>query len=203
MQALLMGVGLGLAAGISPGPLLTLVVTTALQRGFRAGLAVALAPLLSDLPIILLSLWVLDRLPPIFLQGITVLGGLFVVYLGVEVWQSIPQATALPPEAVTVRYDLGRGTLVNLLSPHPWLFWLAVGGPLTLRYAVEGWGGAAAFLAGFYLCLVGSKVVLAWGMARARHRLHGRLYRGVLLAGGGMLVGLGLWLLGQGLLGLG
>ncbi len=198
-----MGIGLGLAAGLSPGPLLTLVVTTALQRGFRAGLAVALAPLLSDLPVILLSLWVLDRLPPLFLQGVTALGGLFVVYLGVEVWRGIPQALALSAEAFKARHDLGRGVLVNLLSPHPWLFWLAVGGPLTLRYAAGGWVGAIAFPAGFYLCLVGSKVVLAWGMARARHRLHARLYRGALLAGGGMLVGLGLWLLGQGVLGLG
>jgi len=46
-----MGLGLGLAAGASPGPLLTLVVSSTLARGFGAGLRVALAPVLTDAPI--------------------------------------------------------------------------------------------------------------------------------------------------------
>lgn len=199
MQPLLVGLGLGFAAGVSPGPLLTLVITTALRRGFRAGLAVALAPLLTDLPIILLSLWVLDRLPAGFLQAVGLLGGLFVIYLGVETWRDIPKARLDAPSAAPVRRDLGRGVLVNLLSPHPWLFWLTVGGPLVLRYADQGLTAAGAFLLGFYALLVGSKILLAGGMAGARHRLDDRIYRGLLLVGGTILVGLGLLLVWESL----
>ena len=31
---------------------------------------------------------------------------------------------------VTRTADLRRSALVNALSPHPWLFWITVGGPL-------------------------------------------------------------------------
>jgi threonine/homoserine/homoserine lactone efflux protein len=36
MELMLVGLGLGLAAGVSPGPLLTLVVSSTLARGFGA-----------------------------------------------------------------------------------------------------------------------------------------------------------------------
>jgi MFS family permease len=55
ITALLIGISYGFAAGVSAGPLLGLVITQTLQGGWRAGNLVALAPLLSDLPIILLA----------------------------------------------------------------------------------------------------------------------------------------------------
>ncbi len=60
MELVLIGLGLGLAAGVSPGPLLTLVVSSTLARGFGAGLRVALAPVLTDAPIIVLAILVLQ-----------------------------------------------------------------------------------------------------------------------------------------------
>ncbi|NCD26558.1 MAG: hypothetical protein EOL86_13335, partial [Deltaproteobacteria bacterium] len=48
------GLVLGLSAGLSPGPLLTLMLSETLRHGVRAGLLVAVAPLISDLPIIIL-----------------------------------------------------------------------------------------------------------------------------------------------------
>ena len=59
---LLLGITLGFGAGVSPGPMLVLVITSSLEKGFRAGLRVALAPLASDAPIILISLLVLPAL---------------------------------------------------------------------------------------------------------------------------------------------
>jgi len=54
-------VTLGLSAGFSPGPLLALVVSQTLQYGTMEGIKVAIAPLLTDCPIILVSLFVLAR----------------------------------------------------------------------------------------------------------------------------------------------
>src|SRR5690606_40679233 len=58
LAALTSGLGMGLAAGVSPGPLLVLVVTSTLRGGLRNGIAVAAAPLLSDLVVVTA---VLDR----------------------------------------------------------------------------------------------------------------------------------------------
>ena len=52
MDALILGATIGLAAGISPGPLLFLTITSALRSGARAGVIVACAPLLSDIVVV-------------------------------------------------------------------------------------------------------------------------------------------------------
>ena len=53
---------IGLSGGLSPGPLLALVVAETLARGRRAGLAVAAAPLLTDGPIIVAAVLLMGRI---------------------------------------------------------------------------------------------------------------------------------------------
>ena len=62
MEFLFIGLLLGLSAGISPGPLLTLVIAETLRYGLGAGILVAITPIITDLPIILLTLLILSRL---------------------------------------------------------------------------------------------------------------------------------------------
>ena len=52
------GLGYGFAAAVQPGPFQTYVLSQALNRGWRRALPMALAPLLSDAPIITLMLLV-------------------------------------------------------------------------------------------------------------------------------------------------
>jgi threonine/homoserine/homoserine lactone efflux protein len=78
--------------------------------------------------------------------------------------------------------------LVNLLSPHPWLFWLSVGGPLLVTAWRHGAIYGGAFLLGFYGLLAGSKVVLAVMLSASRHRLSLPWYRGLLGASAGLLL---------------
>ena len=82
MDPLLVGLSLGLTAGVGPGPLLLLVVTSSLRSGWRAGAPVASAPLVSDILVVAGVLLVLDRLPSIALSVLGVLGALFVIYTG-------------------------------------------------------------------------------------------------------------------------
>lgn len=197
MDLMLVGLSLGLAAGVSPGPLLTLVVASSLQRGFGAGFRVAIAPLLTDAPIILLALLVLRDLPPAWLTALTALGGLVVVFLGIVTMRTPP----LDPEAVQESsgsaIDLWRGAVVNLLNPHPWIFWVTVQGPLL----IQGWRRhpaiGIAFVVSFYAAIVGSKVAIAWVVGRGRSLLDARWYRRLLVGCGVLLVAMGVWLLTQ------
>ncbi len=76
---------------------------------------------------------------------------------------------------------------MNALSPHPWLFWNSVGGPLL----VNAWGDApvrgVTFLVGFYGLLVGTKVVVARAAATGRQRMSERWYQRALLGAGVLL----------------
>ena len=202
VEALFTGAGLGLAAGLSPGPLLVLVISASLERGFAGGARVAMAPLVTDVPIVAASLAAASTLPARALTGLTVAGGLFIVHLGVGTVRRAgnPQATASRAAGrQAASGDLWRGALVNVLSPHPWLFWLGIGGPLvTLLWRQSGGPAAAVFLALFYGALVGSKLLLAALLARGRHALGGHAHRRVISACGLLLVGLGLWLVASG-----
>ena len=172
---LAMGVVLGLSAGFAPGPLLTLVISETLQHNLRAGLKVALAPLITDLPIVLAVFLVLrqvDDFAPFL--GILALGGS--IFLLILAWQNLTQAGPdISLEPLPER-SWRKGILANFLSPHPYLFWLSVGGP-TLSRALEIHALAAAlFVFGFYLCLVGTKLLLAWMTARSKGFIRGRWY---------------------------
>ncbi|MDH7486301.1 MAG: LysE family translocator [Anaerolineae bacterium] len=199
MHYLFLGLTLGLSAGITPGPLLTLVITAALRRGLTGGLLVALAPFVTDAPIIALSLLLLDRLPPWALTAVTAAGGLLVVYLGVDALRAA-RRRELPGqiEGNSIgRSELWQGALVNALNPHPYLFWATVGGPTLLAGWREGTAYAAAFLLGFYALLVGSKVIVAWLVARQSRALSPRVYRLALNLLGVAMIALGLLLVRQ------
>jgi threonine/homoserine/homoserine lactone efflux protein len=84
---------------------------------------------------------------------------------------------------------------VNLLNPHPYIFWLTVAGPLVARsYQESAIGAIFAFVGGFYGCLVGSKLLLALLIHGGRTRLQGRGYQLALRASGGLLLIFGLML---------
>ncbi|NEX23257.1 LysE family transporter [Thiorhodococcus mannitoliphagus] len=187
MHDLILGILLGVSAGFAPGPVLTLVISETLRHGVRSGIRVAIAPLFTDLPIILVTLLVLSRLSGLdaILGGISIAGGLFVLWMGVEslrVEGMDPQQASTPPQSLI------KGMLANALSPHPYLFWLTVGAPITTEAMQSGIGAAARFIVSFYAALVGSKILLALITGRSRAFLAGRLYRNILRLLGLMLI---------------
>lgn len=199
MNYLIAGLTLGFAAGVSPGPLLTLVITRTLARGLGAGVRVAIAPLLTDLPIILVTVTFFAILPPLLEKVLTVAGGIFVLYLAWETLRSARTAhlTTAAPDASAASADLWQGMLVNFLSPHPWLFWIGVAAPLlTSAWQSSAWA-AMGWLAGFYGMLVGSKMMVAFAVAGGRRFLNDAWYRRLLVASALLLAFFGIALLWQ------
>lgn len=188
MTELFAGLSLGLGAGISPGPLLTLVVTSTLDRGFGAGVRVAVAPLLTDAPIIALTVAVVSSVSDGLLRGLGVAGGIVVVMTGAWTLVTAQRRTDAATDAQPGAADVVRGVLVNAFSPHPWIFWIGVGAPLLVAAWRDSPGLGGAFLVGFYALLVGSKVAIAWLVASSRHRLSDRLRERLVRTGGLLLV---------------
>ena len=192
------GSTLGLSAGFSPGPLLTLVVSETLRYGVKAGVRVALAPLLTDVPIILLTLFILAKLASFqtALGFIALAGGLFIVYLG---YTNLRIQKVEIDLAEVKPYSFRKGVLVNFLNPHVYLFWFTVGAPLTMKAMQQSALAVGAFIGAFYVCLVGSKIVLAFIFGRFRSFLEGRTYLLIMRVLGLLLILLGLWLCYDGL----
>jgi len=170
-----MGIVLGLSAGLAPGPLLTLVISETLEHDIRAGIRVALAPLVTDPPIILLTLFVLSRLSNFhgILGVISLIGGVLVMVMGIQGLK----ARGLEIDLHRTRpRSLAKGILVNILSPHPYLFWLSVGSPIMTKANHHHFFWAAGFVISFYVLLVGAKITLATLVGKSKSFLKGRIY---------------------------
>lgn len=190
MDLLLLGLALGAGAGVSPGPLMVLVVTSALRGGWRAGALAACAPVVTDLVVVAGVLLVLDQLPPVALSVLAVAGGLFLLGTAAQNLRGSRGASlagSAEDRRRAGRQALWQAGVVNLLSPHPWLFWATVLGPLTLRAWHASPPGAVVLVVGFYLAIVGTKVLLAVAVAGGRRWLTDTAYRRLLVAAGVLL----------------
>lgn len=198
LKYLLSGLGLGLAAGVSPGPLMALLVAQTLRYGTREGLKVAAAPVLTDAPIVAASVFVLAQLAGRErLMGVVALvGGAYLMWLA---WGSLRFRGAGTSSGEGAPGSVVKALATNLLNPHVYLFWMAVGAPMT----VEAWrlepSWAVAYMAGFYAALVGSKLVMAWLIGRSRAVLQGRGYVWAMRAAGVLMALVALWLLRDGI----
>ncbi len=197
LQYLASGIVLGLSAGLSPGPLMAFLLRESLSRSAAAGIRAACSPLATDLPIVVGAVFMLETLAAfeVVLGVISLAGAAFLVHLG---WETVRTAS-LDVDPGDAPATWWRGILVNVLSPHPYLFWMTVGAPLLIQAATGGLLAPGMFLAGFYFCLVGSKVTVAIAAARFRKLLGGRVYGVVMKALGAALWVLALMFLVQGI----
>lgn len=179
LKFLSMGGILGLTSGITPGPLLTLVISETLKHNRAEGVKVAISPLITDLPIIIVSFFLFSKFQGmnIVLGIIALLGGTFMAYMGYETWQT----KGLRTEVLTVAPNsLRKGIMANFLNPGPYLFWVTVGTPLLLQALQINLAAVAFFLSTFYILLIGSKITIVLLIAQSKSLLSNRLYFGVM-----------------------
>jgi threonine/homoserine/homoserine lactone efflux protein len=181
IEYFVMGSFLGLASGTSPGPLLAITISETLQHGKWEGVKVAVSPLITDLPIILSVLFVLSHLTSSnFIIGIIAFfGAAYLIYSGVE---------SLKIKKNSIEFDLEKkdalkkGIIVNFGNPHPYIFWISIGGPIILKSLNTHVSATILFIIGFYLFLVGSKVVVALIVEKSKSFINSRYYFSIIRA---------------------
>jgi threonine/homoserine/homoserine lactone efflux protein len=195
------GAALGFSAAASPGPFQAYLLSRAARHGVRRTLPLALAPLASDGPVVAAVLLALSSAPAWLLRGLGIGGGAFLLWLA---WGTMRTLGRPPSPSGTPGAEAGgsflRAALVNAAGPGPWVFWSTVCGPIL----VEAWrvspGRGLAFLAGFYLLLVGGNaaVIALFGLAG---RTGPRAARALGAASAVLLAGMGALQLWRGLSG--
>jgi threonine/homoserine/homoserine lactone efflux protein len=196
------GAALGLTAAATPGSLQTLLISETLLGGIKRGARVTLAPLITDAPIILAVLFVLQRVPPIVVQVLSLAGGVFVLYLAWSLWKQWRAGTSINTEVVATQpigwKGLWRASIVNWLNPNPYLFWTLVGGPTLIAALNQSVWYGIAFLVGMYSVFIGGMLIIAAVFHFARN-LGPRVVRGLLLISIGVLAIFGCLLIQRGL----
>ena len=181
------GTLLGLAAGFSPGPLLVLVISETLSHSVKEGVKVSLAPTITDVPILLVALFVLTQLSNfnLVLGIISILGGFFVLYLGYESLRTKGIELNLEEQNSNA---LKKGVITNALNPHPYIFYMTVGAPMIFKALEENVLNAAAFLGSFLFFLVASKIILALIVGKSKTFLKGTAYINIMRILGVLLI---------------
>ncbi len=196
---LLQGLGFGLAAASQPGPFQTYLISQSLTRGWKRTLIAALAPLVSDGPIILLCVLVLSQVPNWLERFLYIAGGLFILYLAYcafKAWRDFDVNAAQPESKIG---GLPKAALMNALSPGPYIFWTLVTGPILVR----GWRATPmygmSFLTGFYIAMIGTlaAIIIVFGTASS---LGPRVNRALLGISSIALFGFGMYQLWRGIM---
>jgi len=186
-DSLLFGIIFGLAAGLSPGPLITLVVSETLKNGRKEGIEVAISPLISESPIILFVLVILSSLAEnsILMGVISLLGACFLIYLGLS---NLRANVKESKDHVGKDNALLRGITANLLNPNTYMFWLTIGGPRILESAPVHISATILFILGFYMMLVSSKTAVAIVVDKSKTLVKSKYYAYIIRALGIVLI---------------
>ena len=179
---LLQGIGYGLAAASQPGPFQTYLISQTLTRGWKRTLPAALAPLVSDGPIILICVLVLSQVPAWMQRILYIAGGLFILYLAYGTYNSWKNFDSRLPSVETgTQHSILKAALMNALSPGPYIFWTLVTGPILLKGWRETPVNGIGFLIGFYVTLISSlaALILIFGTAAKLGPKFNRMLLGV------------------------
>jgi len=177
---------IGLAVGLSPGPLITLVISETLTKGKKEGIEVAVSVPISELPIILFALVILSSgaEKTILLGVISLLGACFLIYLGLANLRANVKESNHPGKDKA----LLKGITTNLLNPNAYMFWLTIGGPKVLESVHVHSSVFMFFIFGFYMMLVGSKIAVAMVVDRSRTLAKSKYYTYITRALGAVLI---------------
>lgn len=211
---------IGFSGAMMPGPLLTVTIGESARRGFIAGPLITIGHAVLELALILalaggLSFF-LTRGEVV--RAIAVVGGAFLVYMGWGMYRdaragrvSLPvkgrvagggaplgEQAAAPaePAAGVLQEHRGlhpvfAGVLVSLANP-TWILWWATIGLSFITLALQsGYAGLASFFTGHILADLTWYSLVAAAIAGGRRFINDRVYRGILVACGVFLVGLG------------
>jgi threonine/homoserine/homoserine lactone efflux protein len=135
----------------------------------------------------LLSVFILKKLSGFnFVLGtISILGAFFIAYLAYESFTIKRIELNLQNNKIQ---SLGKGIITNISSPHPYLFWMTVGAPAILKaFRINPMSGLL-FILGFYLFLVGSKIIAALIVDKSKSFLQSNTYIYIIRTSGFVLL---------------
>ena len=203
LEYVIIGSGFAFAAAFQPGPLQAYLFSSVLQRGWRRTLPAAFAPLLSDGPIVVITLLVLNRVPEAYQTILRLAGGLLLLYLAWISYRSWQQGVAQGSEQVdSAPRTLIQAMMVNLLNPNPYLGWSLVLGPAVMDAWQKDHAYAVVMIAAFYGTMVVGLAGTIFIFGRTKI-LGPRGQRALVLISAGILACLGVYQLGVSLLNLG
>lgn len=125
------GISFGLILSVAIGPVFFALVKTSLQKGFKAGVFVALGVSISDMCYIVLAYLGVSQFfdNPLVKEQMAFVGGMVIITFGLVTIINKPKGytnSIQPISKSTYIKQLFKGFLINAVNPTVLLFWLGV-----------------------------------------------------------------------------
>lgn len=198
---------IGFTGAMMPGPVTTLIVTETAKHGFIAGPLITIGHVLLELAMVIALFFGLgDLLKQDVVAGtIGLLGGLFLLWMGFNIvrdawlgkvsFNPTPQVSRAPVSGNPI---IG-GILTSISNPDRILWWATVGAAYLISFRAFGIAGIIAFYVGHTLADWVWNNVVAFVVATGRRVMTDRVYRGILIVCGTLLIALSFYFVSSGI----
>jgi threonine/homoserine/homoserine lactone efflux protein len=182
------------SGALVPGPMLTLVITSVAQRGFWTSFFIVVGHSILELAVVVsFYLGILKYLNnPIVIKVISILGGTFLIYTGVNILVSIFRKKIklnLDTTLYKIRIDgkntfiiVGKGILISLVNPYWYVWWLSIGAAFMIKSVKFSFAGVSSFYMGHIIADFIWYLFIGFIISSGRRFLNQKVYTGILIA---------------------
>jgi len=179
---------------LMPGPMLTLVISSVAQKGFKTAVFIVIGHSVLELLIVAsFYLGVLKYLNnALAVKIISVVGGVFLIYMAVSIIVSIARKKIkLDLDSKKTNQNLGargtliitaKGILISLANPYWYVWWMTIGAAFMLKSVQHSFGGVASFYVGHILADFIWYLFVGFLISTGRRFFNQKIYIGILLA---------------------
>jgi len=168
IHSLIIGISYAFACVVQPGPFQAFLFSQSLLNGWRKTIPLVFAPLITDGPIIVLVLFSLTRLPPVFLRVLQCAGGVLLIYLAFKAYKTWKTFYSRKEPEVSAQQNILKAVMVNFLNPAPYIGWSLVMGPLLIKSWNISPVNGITFLTGFYSSMIIFSIAMVMLFAATR-----------------------------------
>jgi threonine/homoserine/homoserine lactone efflux protein len=198
LELALMGFIIGLTGALAPGPTLIATIRSALHVGWTGGPRVTLGHVIAEMVIVVLIAAGISSFPDTLHPAIAGIGGsALILFGGMTLFGARKAAISSDISMESSSGPVLAGLLTSVSNPYFWIWWFSVGSALLISSLSQGPAGLAAFIAGHWAADLGWFTLVSVSIHRSRTMLSNRMYQGILVLCGVILVLFGIWFLIQ------
>jgi threonine/homoserine/homoserine lactone efflux protein len=182
------------SGALVPGPMLTLVISSVAEKGFWTSFFIVVGhSLLELLVVISFFLGVLKYLEnPLIVKIIAILGGVFLLYLGVDIiisifrkkyiidFKSIVKKRTITGKSTVI--VILKGILISLMNPYWYIWWITIGAAFIIKSVEFNIPGISSFYLGHISADFIWYLFIGFLINTGRKFFNQKIYNGILAA---------------------
>ena len=183
---------------LAPGPLLAVTIRESTKKGFWAGPILVLGHMLPEIAIVVALVMGLGKLmdSDVVSGSIGLAGGIMLLVMGISTIIK-SRGTSLPSSGEPISQKRGTlvlsGAVASISNPYWFIWWATIGAALVIKSLNMGIPGIIVFFIGHILGDLIWYAVVSGAISRGRRIMSDRVYHGLMIGCGALIIGMGVY----------